>query len=360
MKNLEFQFNLNKNKTISRLGLFIFTFLIVFLFTFLQNLGVSFKVFDFAGTATVKDHTFDKILRKLQNPSNNYKLKKQSSIIAPTFASPVYDNASSYVAVDYDTGDIILEKDSLAKFPIASLTKIMTAMVSLDLAKPSEQITISKAAVNQEPTTIGVVENQKMTVEELLNASLLTSANDAAQALKDGINREYNSSDIFVKAMNAKARFLGLKSTSFSNPQGFDNGQNYSSAEDLAIATHYALVNYPLIANIVKKDYQFILKTENHKQFDLYNWNGLLDVYPGVLGVKIGNTDEAKYTSIVLSRRGEKKILAVVLGAPGVLERDLWTSEILDDAFQKSDNLQPVNLTETTLRQKYSTWKYWN
>lgn len=359
MKSLEFQFDLNKNKAISKWNVLIFTFTVVFLFTFLQNLGISFKAFNFIGTPHAKNYTFNKILPRLQKTPNDYKLKKQSSIIVPTFASSVYDNASSYVAVDYNTGDVILQKDSSSKLPIASLTKIMTAMVSLDLANPSDQLTISREAASQEPTTIGVVENQKMSVEELLNASLLTSANDAAQALKDGINKKYNS-EIFVEAMNAKAKFLGLKNTNFSNPQGFDNGQNYSSAEDLAIATHYALKNYLLIANIVKKDYQFIPATKNHKQFDLYNWNGLLDVYPGVEGVKIGNTDGAKYTNIILSQREGKKILVVLLGAPGVLERDLWASAILDDSFLKLANLSPVNITQTDLRQKYSTWKYWN
>ena len=84
-----------------------------------------------------------------------------------------------------------------------------------------------------------------------------------------------------------------------------------------------------------------------------------MGVYPGVKGIKIGNTDKASYTTIVLSKREGKRILAVVLGAPGVKERDLWASQLLDLGFEKL-GISAVNITEAQLEAKYSSWKYWN
>lgn len=289
------------------------------------------------------------------NIPNYFRLKKQENFSLPLLRD--FQKAKTYAVVDFNNGNILAEKNLSKKVAIASLTKIMTAVVALDLASPDEEFTISSNAPLQKPTIIGVVPRQKMTLEELLNASLLTSANDASEVIEEGINKKYGK-DIFVTSMNEKAKFLGLKNTHFTNPQGFDNRNNYSSAEDLIILSHYALENYPLIAQIVKKDYQFIPENQNHKLFDLYNWNGLLGVYPNILGVKIGNTSNAGNTIVVLSKRQGKKVIVALLGAPSLLERDLWASELLDLGFEKIANLAPIAVTEKQLEQKYSTWKY--
>lgn len=97
----------------------------------------------------------------------------------------------------------------------------------------------------------------------------------------------------------------------------------------------------------------------NHKEFKLPNWNGLLDVYPNIIGFKIGNTDDAGKTTVVLSQRENKTILVVLLGAPGIIERDLWAGQLLDIGFQKTSNLTPINVTEAQLREKYRTWDFW-
>lgn len=358
---IELELNLDKrNKNTSRFRILLFTAITVFILTTVQNLG--FKGFNLLSPLPFQKSALDKILPNLEKNPNNFKIKKTSQIVQSVFASDDKLNtavSSAFVAMNFDTGEVILQKNMDDKLPIASLTKIMTAVVALDLNKPSDEITISKQATEAEPTKIGVVENQRMKVEELLDAALLTSANDAVQALKDSVDNKYNE-QVFVNAMNAKAKFIGLENTNFSNPQGFDSKRNYSTAVDLANLTHYALTNYPLLSQIVQKDYQFLPGDQNHKQFDLYNWNGLLDTYPGVRGVKIGNTDSAGYTTVVLSEREGKKVLVVLLGATGVLERDLLASQILDNAFQKISEVKPAKITKSDLLQKYSTWKYWN
>ncbi|RJQ27806.1 D-alanyl-D-alanine carboxypeptidase [Candidatus Parcubacteria bacterium] len=296
---------------------------------------------------------------KIKDKTNDFQLRKDGGSSHNINIQPSFNTNTSYVVVDYDTGEILAEKNMSEKQQVASLTKIMTAIVSLDLASPQEIFSVSGGAAMINPTKIGVVEGQKMTLSELLQATLLTSANDAAEVIKEGIDNKYGK-ESFIKAMNGKASFIGLKNTRFDNPQGFDSENNYSTAYDLAVLSGYALKNYPLIAETVRKDYEFLSENENHKQFDLYNWNGLLDVYPNIKGIKIGNTDRAGYTTIVMSERENKRVLVVLLGAPGVIDRDLWASQLLDIGFNKQANLASVNITEQELQTKYSTWKFWN
>jgi D-alanyl-D-alanine carboxypeptidase (penicillin-binding protein 5/6) len=306
-----------------------------------------------------KSDTLRIINQKLKKQENTFALKKNTSLIPQSYAGAEYEEANSYAVVDMASGEVVLEKSLERPVPIASLTKIMTAVVALDLAEPSEYFTITNSASRQIPTKIGVIPGEKMNLTELLNALMLTSANDAAQAISDGIDAKYNET-VFINAMNEKAAILGLKQTHFVNPQGFDDTDHYSSAEDLAVLTHYAMTHYPLFAQIVSQDYVFIPEDENHKQFDLYNWNGLLGVYPNVSGVKIGSTGDAGKTTLVISERGGKKLMAVMLGAPGILERDLWTAQLLDTGFSRTAGLESVEITEEQLRAKYATWEYFN
>lgn len=329
---------------------------LVFAMVILPYLGV--KVPSLISPMPKKADVFDKVEPKLDQKVNNFQIHRSSGLVTTVGASGDYDGASAYAVMDFSNGNILYQKNLSQKIPIASLTKIMTAVVALDLASPDEQFTVSQKAADQIPTKIGVVPGEKMTLQELLDASLLTSANDAVQAIADGVDAKYGE-PVFVRAMNAKARFLGLKDSYFTNPQGLDDGSPYSSAEDLAVLTHYALSNYPQIYQTVRKDYIFLPQSATHKQFDLYNWNGLLDVYPGVMGVKIGNTDAAGYTTIVLSKRDNDQVMVVLLGAPGVLERDMWASELLDLGFSNF-NIAPANITEAQLKDKYATWKYFN
>lgn len=297
------------------------------------------------------------IKSKLEQKEPQFKLQKESGLITTIYAAGEYDQAKAYIAVDLDSGAVLSQKNITQRLPIASLTKIMTAVVALDLAQPEELFTVSPQASFIEPTKIGVVPGQKMRLQELLPALLLTSANDAAEVIKEGVDQKYHD-EVFIKAMNAKAQFLGLKNSSFTNPQGFDNPQNFSSAEDLALLSYYALNNYPQIAQIVSQDFQILPADNNHKRYDLYNWNGLVGVYPGTTGLKIGNTDAAGKTTVVTAQREGKKVVAVLLGAPGVLERDLWASQLLDNGFQQL-GLPPVQITPQQLQSKYLSWRYW-
>lgn len=304
-----------------------------------------------------KEDILDSLIPKLQQKINTFKLFKKTSFVPKSYAASILDNAQAYVVLDYDTGTILADKGLSKKLPLASLTKIMTAVVALDLASPSENFTAPYYIRQVQPTHIAMQPGETMTLKELLHAALLTSANDATETIKFGINQKYGE-QLFIRAMNQKADFLGLRNTHFNNPQGFDNEKNYSSVEDYAVLAHYALTNYPLISEIVKKDYFKLSSNTSHRQHDLYNWNGLLGVYPGAMGIKIGNTEASGYTTAVVAEREGKKVLAVLFGAPGVLERDMWASDLLDLGFLEDANLPPIGVTEYQLREKYSTWRY--
>lgn len=344
--------------TKSQLKIFWGTFLATFVMVSLQYLGV--RVPNIISPLAQKNDVFEtKIRPRIDRIENTYTLTRQTSFVPKAHANSAVDEASAYAVIDYDSGNVIIQKNLDQQLPIASLTKIMTAVVALDLSDPHEKFAVTEDAASQIPTKIGIKPGEKLTLEELLNAALLTSANDAVQEIKDGIDAKYGK-EVFVEAMNEKADFIGLKNSHFTNPQGFDNVNHYASVGDLAVLTHYALTNYPLIDQIVKKDYTFLPANADHPQFDLYNWNGLIGVYPGAFGVKIGNTDNAGKTTIVASERDGKKMIAIVLGAPDITKRDEWAADLLDMGFLDMYGMEPVDVTKEQLTEKYSTWQYWN
>ncbi len=307
----------------------------------------------------LKVDAFLSVAPKLKQAKNQYSLKQEVSLVSQASAATDLDMVPAYAAVDFNSGAVLAQKNLLERVSIASITKVMTAVVALDLASPEELFTYSANPRSQPATRLVFTPGDKLTLEELLNAALLVSANDCTEAIREGIDEKYGG-DVFIRAMNEKAKFLGLKDTHFENPQGFDGRQHYSTVHDVAILTHYALSNYPLIAQIVAKQYGELPPTPTHARYEyLNNWNGLIGVYPGTTGVKIGNTDDAGNTTAVVSQREGKAIIAVVLGTEGVLERDLRAAELLDIGFSEL-GLSPIGVTEEQLLEKYSTWKYFN
>lgn len=336
--------------------LFAFTFAMSFLMVVLPKLGVLDST-QMVSPVPQKVDVFEQIKPRLEKYSSDFKLKKQANIIPQTRAGADFDQASSYAVVDLDTGEVIVEKNLSKRLPIASITKLMTAVVALDLVSSLDQkFVVSEKVSNMAPTKVMLKPGEVVSVELLLKSSILASANDSAQVLKEGVDQMYQE-EVFIKAMNEKAKILGMNNTYFTNPQGFDNSNHYSSAEDLAILVNYALKNYPFIKEVVAKEFED-MNTGEETRFFLNNWNGLLGTYPGSFGVKIGNTGNAGYTTAVAAQRGGNNLLVVLLGAPGVLERDLWSAQLLDIGFEKIAGLEPVDITKEQLMGKYASWKY--
>lgn len=237
--------------------------------------------------------------------------------------SPPAVTANAYILVDMDTGATLATMDAHDRLPVASLTKIATAMTALSLAPAGRPLNISVDAARAAPNRMGILPGETLTVEELLYGLLLDSGNDAAAALAENLGGE----PVFVRAMNALAADLGLGDTNFTNPAGFDDPEGYSTAYDMAVLGRHLIVNQPLLARIVSTPRRIIESSPDHGWFGPTNLNRLLTEYPGALGIKTGRTDSAGYTLIAAAERDGRRLLVVVLAS----EHHFDDAEILLD-----------------------------
>lgn len=216
----------------------------------------------------------------------------------------------SAIVVDLDRGQILYWLNASARYPEASLTKLMTAMVGVDLAPLDATITVTPAATQVEPNHMGVSAGEQLTLRELLYGMLLDSGNDAAEAIAQGLTDR----DQFIALMNQKAQAMHLKDTHFANPSGLDDQNHFSSAYDLAVMLATVLRDYPDIRAVLGTRSISIPATATHKAFSPYNIDRLLWSYPGTIGGKPGYTDAAGYCLAVAAQRNGRTILAVVMG----------------------------------------------
>ena len=222
--------------------------------------------------------------------------------------------AQEVTLVNLDTGRFLWQSNARAARAPASLTKIFTAMVAVDLIGMNTTVTVP-ASISQLPadsTFMGLTAGERLTVRELLDGVFLNSGNDAAETLASAVT----SRSSFIAAMNTKAARLGLRGTHFENPSGLDAAGHYSSAYDLALAAVYLESHYPALVAIAATPEMTIPATTTHKAFALVNINKLLRSYPGAYGLKTGWTEAALGCLITTSSRGGHRLLAVMLGAP--------------------------------------------
>lgn len=241
--------------------------------------------------------------------------------------------ARAALVYDLTTDKVIYSKNPKQQLPIASLTKIMTAIIALENAKISDVYTVGEQAVNIGENSMGLTAGEQLTVEDLLYGLLLVSGNDGAEMLAQHFNTAGNTGrETFIKAMNDKAKALGLKDTFFINPSGLeeDGTEEFSTAQDLLVITKYALA----IAKFVEivSTYEYIIPYNNyHKAFYLYNDTNLLTTYPGVKGVKPGYTPNAGLCLVTYAENGGHKLIGIVLGSESRREE---MRELLDYSFK--------------------------
>jgi serine-type D-Ala-D-Ala carboxypeptidase (penicillin-binding protein 5/6) len=215
------------------------------------------------------------------------------------------------IVVDLTARQILYQQAQTTRFPEASLTKMMTAMVAVDLAPLDTVITVPEAATQVEPNHMGISTGEKLTLRELLDGMLLDSGNDAAEAIAMGIVDRAT----FLDFMNQKAAALHLRTTHFTNPSGLDDADHYSSAYDLAVMGATLLDDYPDLRAIVGSKQVSIYATPQHKAFNPTNIDRLLSTYPGAIGIKPGFTGAAGYCLAAAATRNGRTILVVVLGS---------------------------------------------
>ena len=220
-------------------------------------------------------------------------------------------SAKSALVYDLTDGKVLYEKNAREKLPMASLTKIMTAIVAMDHKRSDDMYNVYPESLVGE-NVMGLTSGEILSLNELLHGLVLNSGNDAAEVIA---SNTMNRTD-FIKAMNDKAKSLGLKDTNFTNPSGLEGeGNQYTTSYDLLVITKYALNNYPEFAEVVSTPEYHMPATEEHKAYDLYNETNLLTSYPGVKGVKDGFTDEAGLCLVTYLDYKDHKIIGVILGS---------------------------------------------
>jgi D-alanyl-D-alanine carboxypeptidase (penicillin-binding protein 5/6) len=236
-------------------------------------------------------------------------------------AAPPAVQADAYLVVNGATGEVLASHDADERLAIASITKLMTALVVLDRARLDEVVTVPRGATLVGESSIHLAPGERLTVADLLRAALIQSANDAAQALAYHVGR--GSVARFVALMNAKAAELGLEDTRFANPHGLDAPGHYSTARDVTRLAQIAM-RRPFIRETVARRTASIAGGR-----ELFTWNDLLGRFPNLIGVKTGHTARAGWSEVAAARGPGVTIYATVLGVETRAERNAELARLL-------------------------------
>jgi serine-type D-Ala-D-Ala carboxypeptidase (penicillin-binding protein 5/6) len=232
---------------------------------------------------------------------------------------------------DLDTGRVLWRHEPEKVLPIASLTKMMTALIVVGRAQPDAKVKVTKEALAYKGSGVGVLPRGKhVKLETMLNGLLLPSGNDAAIALSQ---RVAGTESHFVTLMNAKAQDLGLRCTHYTSPDGFEDAGNHSCAVDLA-AEARAVLDQSRLARIVKRRRAVLPFPIKGGRIFLFNNNPLLiQGYPGTLGIKTGFTDKAGRCLVAAAKRHGRRLGVVLLHSP---DPGTQARKLLDRGFART------------------------
>lgn len=247
----------------------------------------------------------------------------------------------SAILIEQTTGEILYEKNPSERLPIASVTKIMTLLLTMEALEKGtisleENVSISEVAASMGGSQVYLEPGEEISLDEILKAVFVSSANDGAVALAELVS---GSVDGFVAAMNEKAASLGMNDTIFYNPTGLDDGEtNLSSAHDVALMSA-ALLSYEKVYDYTK----IWIDSIRGGSFGLSNTNKLIRFYPGATGLKTGSTAKAKYCVSASAERAGLKLCAVVLAGESSADRFSCAKTLLDHGFANFAYYQPKN-----------------
>ncbi|MBU5466302.1 D-alanyl-D-alanine carboxypeptidase [Virgibacillus sp. MSJ-26] len=252
-----------------------------------------------------------------------------------SYAQPKVDvSAEASILLDQSTGDVLYEKNAHNKQQIASITKIMTAIIAIELGQMNEEAKTSRRAIYTEGSSIYLEQGEKMTIEDLLYGLMLRSGNDAAVAISEHIG---GSVEGFVHLMNEKAKWLGMTNTQFANPHGLTDEDHYSTAYDMAILMQYAMAN---------EEFRKISGTTSYQAENrTYYWQNknkfLTKYYEYSTGGKTGFTKKSGRTLITTAKKDNIELIAVTLNAP-----DDWNDHtVLYEWGFENHNVESSNLS---------------
>jgi len=256
-------------------------------------------------------------------------------LAAPAQAGAPAVSAQTFIVENPATGEILAQKGAWGKAPIASITKLMTVIVTLDNAKLDDVVRVRSGAAAVGESTINLHAGERLTVGDLIKAALIQSANDAADALALHVGKGNRAA--FVALMNEKAKELGLEHTHFATPDGLDTVGNYSTAFDVTKLAQAAMA-HPEVRSVVK------LKTGSIAGGrQLHTWNDLLGVFRGLYGVKTGHTNRAGWCEVAAVKRNGVTLYTTVLGSPTRSQRNADLTALLSWGISR---YRPVWLVE--------------
>jgi len=277
-------------------------------------------------------------------------------ISAPAFAFDVEPNSA--ILLEADTGQIIFEKNADRKLPPASITKIMPLLIAMEKLEEGsisldDQVTISRYAESMGGSQIFLAANTQVSLEKLLKAVTIASGNDASVAVGEYIAGTYSN---FIAMMNDKAQDLGMDATNFANSTGLPDPNHYSTARDISIMAR-ELAKYPQVLEWAS------IWTETidlpNRQAMLVNTNSLVNKYPSLDGLKTGHTQEAGFCLASTAKKGDVRLISVVLQGETLNEREEATIRLLDygfNAFSKrqiaaaGDQIQNIPVEESAVQ----------
>ncbi|QXM06068.1 D-alanyl-D-alanine carboxypeptidase family protein [Crassaminicella indica] len=234
-------------------------------------------------------------------------------------------SASSAIVMDVKTGRVLYKKNMNKKMPMASTTKIMTALLGLERCSLDQKVKIPKNAVGVEGSSIYLKYDETLKMKDLVYGLMLRSGNDAAVAIATHVS---GSVEKFVQLMNERAKKLGANNTNFVNPHGLHHKDHYTTAYDLALITREALMN-PNFKEIVKTKL-WVAEREGYKYF--YNKNKTLSQFEGGDGVKTGYTKVAGRCLVTSATRNGVQLICVVLNDPNWFQDSY---DLLENAFNR-------------------------
>ncbi len=242
------------------------------------------------------------------------------------------------VLIDEDSGTVLYEKNADERRPVASITKVMTLLLTFEALQAgkislTDIVPVSEHAYHMGGSQIWLEPGEQLTLQEMLKAICISSANDAAVAVAEFVA---GSEPAFVDAMNARAAELGMTATHFANACGLDEEGHLSSARDVAVMSREMLLHHPEV-----REYCTVwMDTLRGGKTQLVNTNKLLKSYPGITGLKTGTTGKAGVCITASAERDGLRLIAVVLGAASGKERFEAARTLLDYGFAHYDSAE--------------------
>ncbi len=252
----------------------------------------------------------DEAVRTVELPAANRDDLQALLAAAPQRVTPPQITARSSILVDPDSGQVLFEDNADEPLPNASTTKILTGIIALERCSLSERVLISKRAAATPEQSIWLQEGETLTVEQLLYALLLRSANDAAVALAEKVS---GSVEAFSELMNERAAEMGATSSNFVTPSGLDAPGHRTTARDLAAIASYCMDNPEFRKIVVTDEYQLPPSPGNEWPRVATNHNRLLGMYPSATGIKTGYTVPAGLCVVGSAEAEGRRLIAVVL-----------------------------------------------